>query len=73
MSPDVLERKIAAVITLLAEELGISEEQALDDFYSTQTYNDLASSATDLHLRSDGYIIEEVLSEMKRGKKVEAR
>ena len=69
MSLEVLERKIAAVITLLAEELGISEVQALDYFYSTQTYNDLVNSATDLHLRSDGYIVEEVLAEKKRGMK----
>ena len=68
MSPEVLERKIAAVITLLAEELGISEEQALDYFYTTQTYSDLVNSATDLHLRSDGYIVEEVLAEKRRGK-----
>ena len=69
MSLEVLERKIAAVITLLAEELVISEVQALDYFYSTQTYNDLVNSATDLHLRSDGYIVEEVLAEKKRGMK----
>ena len=69
MSLEVLERKIAAVITLLAEELVISEVQALDYFYSTQTYNDLVNSATDLHLRSDGYIVEEVLAEKKCGMK----
>lgn len=63
MRPDVLERKIAHVIVELAKELHISEERALDLFYASQTYRHLVNPQTDLHLRSNGYIIEEFMRE----------
>lgn len=41
MRDDILERKIARIIILLAEALKISEEQALDMFYASETYCEL--------------------------------
>ena len=60
MRNDILERKIARIIAAIAEERSISEEQALDFFYSTDTYRQLVDSETGLRLMSDGYILEDV-------------
>ena len=49
----------------LASALEIDEEQALDVFYSTETYRQLSDPKYGLHLMSDGYILENVLSELK--------
>lgn len=60
MRNDILERKIARIIAAIAEERAISEEQALDFFYSTDTYRQLVDSDTGLRLMSDGYILEDI-------------
>ena len=60
MRNDIFERKIARIIMAIAEEQDISEEQALDFFYSTDTYRQLADSDTGLRLMSDGYILEDI-------------
>ena len=67
MRDTVLWRKQARIIMALAAELSISEERALDLFYSTKTYRQLSDQKYGLQLMSDGYIVENVLSEL-RGK-----
>ena len=67
MRDTVLWRKQARIIMALAAELSISEERALDLFYSTETYRQLLDPKYGLQLMSDGYIVENVLSEL-RGK-----
>ena len=67
MRDTVLWRKQARIIIALATELTISEERALDLFYSTETYRQLSDPKYGLQLMSDGYIVENVLSEL-RGK-----
>lgn len=67
MRNDVLERKIARIIVALAEERGISEEDALDLFYMTETYQHLVDPETGLRLMSDGYILEEVRERLTGG------
>lgn len=66
MRSEILERKIARIVVLLAKELNVSEEQALDIFYSTETYHQLTNSEYGLHLMSDGYIIEDALQALDR-------
>ena len=61
----VLWRKQARIIFALATELSISEECALDLFYSTETYRQLSDPKYGLQLMSDGYIVENVLSELR--------
>ena len=68
MRDAVLWRKQARIIMALAAELSISEERALDLFYSTETYRQLSAPKYGLQLMSDGYIVENVLAEL-RGKK----
>ena len=65
MRDNVLWRKQTRIIMALASALEIDEEQALDVFYSTETYRQLSDPKYGLHLMSDGYILENVLSELR--------
>ena len=65
MRDNFLWRKQARIIMALASALEIDEEQALDVFYSTETYRQLSDPKYGLHLMSDGYILENVLSELR--------
>ncbi len=53
---------------LCVSALSISEERALDLFYSTNTYRQLSDPKYGLQLMSDGYIVENVLSELRSQK-----
>ena len=64
MRDNVLWRKQARIIMALASALEIDEEQALDVFYSTETYRQLSDPKYGLHLMSDGYILENILTEL---------
>ena len=67
MRDGVLWRKTARIIMELASVLAISGERALDLFYSTKTYRQLSDPKYCLQLMSDGYIVENVLSELRNG------
>ena len=63
MRANVLWRKIARVILLIADELHISEEQALDRFYRSRAYKMLINPRYGLQTMSDVYILDEYLNE----------
>ena len=65
MRKNVLWRKESRIIIALASALSISAERALDLFYSTETYRLLSDPRYGLQLMSDGYIVENVLSELR--------
>ena len=65
MRDRVLWRKQARIILALAAALAIDEERALDLFYSTETYRQLSDPKYGLQLMSDGYIVENVISELR--------
>ena len=65
MRDDVLWRKQARIIMALATALEVDEEKALDIFYSTETYKQLSDAKYGLQLMSDGYILENVIAELK--------
>ena len=65
MRDNVLWRKQARIIMALASVLEIDEEKALDIFYSTETYRQLSEPKYGLQLMSDGYILENVIAELK--------
>lgn len=65
MRDQVLWRKQSHIIMLLAEALHIDEEEALNLFYSTHTYQLLSDPRYGLHLMSDQYIVEDVLRELR--------
>lgn len=64
MRDSVLWRKQSHIIILLAETLQIDAERALDLFYSTNVYQQLADSKSGLQLMSDQYIVENILEEV---------
>ena len=62
MRNTVLWRKQARIIMVLAAELSIDGERALDLFYSATTYRRLSDPKYGLPLMSDGYVVENILS-----------
>lgn len=65
MRDSVLWRKQSRIIMLLAEALQIDAERALDIFYSTKVYQQLSDPKYGLQLMSDGYIMEELIKELR--------
>lgn len=65
MRDTVLWRKQSRIIMLLAEALNIDAERALDLFYSTKIYQLLSDPIYGLQLMSDGYILEELIKELR--------
>ena len=50
---------------LLADALQIDAERALDLFYTTKVYQQLSDPKYGLQLMSDGYILEELIDELR--------
>ena len=50
---------------LLADKLRIDAERALALFYSTRVYQQLSDPKYGLQLMSDGYILEEIIDELR--------
>lgn len=65
MRDNVLWRKQSRIIMLLADMLKISPERALDLYYDTKVYQQMSDPKYGLQLRSDGYIIEEIIKELR--------
>ena len=65
MRDNVLWRKKSVIIMMLARELRVTPERALDLFYSTDVCRQLSDPKTGLQLMSDGYVLEDVLSEIR--------
>lgn len=65
MRDNVLWRKQSRIVMMLANTLCISAERALELFYSTKTYQLLSDPSTGMQLMSDGYIIEDLINELR--------
>ena len=65
MRDNVLWRKQSTIIMMLAKELDISPERALDIFYSTNICRQLSNPKTGLQLMSDGYVLEDTINELQ--------
>ena len=65
MRDTVLWRKQSRIIMLLADALHIDAEKALDLFYSTKIYQQLSDPKYGLQLMSDGYILEDLIDELR--------
>lgn len=66
MRDTVLWRKQSHIIMMLAEALQIDAERALDLFYSTKIYQQLSDPKYGLHLMSDQYILDDIMSEIQQ-------
>ena len=65
MRDTVLWRKQSRIIMMLADALHIDAEEALNLFYSTNTYQQLSDPKYGLQLMSDGYILENLIEELR--------
>ena len=65
MRDTVLWRKQSRILMMLADKLQIDAERALALFYSTKVYQQLVEAKYGLQLMSDGYILEEVIDELR--------
>lgn len=67
-NPVLLQKKYARVVSLLAERVGLSYEQALDVFYHSVTYDLMRNGISDMHCMSDGYLVQDLLDEIHESK-----
>lgn len=65
MRDQVLWRKIARIIILIKDQLGIPVEKAMDLFYRSHTFELLNNPDTGLQLMRDQYILEDFCREME--------
>ena len=64
MRDSVRWRKQSRIVLMLAQELNITEEEALDLFYNSRTYTLFADPSRGLQVMSDRYIVDEILLEV---------
>lgn len=58
--PILLQKKYARIVNALAEAEGIPPLEALDLFYRSKTYQLMREGISDMHARSDAYLVEEL-------------
>lgn len=66
MRDSVLWRKQSRLVMMLAKEMKITPEQALDVFYSSRTAQLLANPDSGLQLMSDQYVFEDLMNELNK-------
>lgn len=67
-NPILLQRKYSRIIEIFAQTENISLEQALDFFYLSELYKEISEGISDMHCRSDQYLMEELDYEWKEAK-----
>jgi hypothetical protein len=60
----LLRRKYPRIIARLAEQRGIPLREAMNIFYRSLTYREMSEGISDMHCRSDEYLVEELCREM---------
>ena len=64
-------KKYARIIAGFAEKEKISLENALDFFYRSEVYQLMSKGISDMHCRSDFYLVEDLENEYRSSKKSE--
>ena len=59
----ILDMKYARIIEILAQQLHISREEAMDLFYNSPVFELIDKGVADLHCRSDQYLADEIIKE----------
>jgi len=59
----LLRHKYLRIIELLKDTKNISYDEALNIFYKSRTYKEMANGISDMHCRSDIYLVEELMLE----------
>lgn len=60
----LLEHKYSNVIVKLSESKQINLREAMDIFYKSYTYQEMREGISDMHCRSDAYLVEEINLEL---------
>ena len=66
----ILQMKYARIVSIFAEQVGISIEDALDFFYRSYTYQMMSHGIADLHCLGDGYLAGLVKEEWEKKHKI---
>lgn len=59
-NPVLLQKKYARIIIMFAKVQCIAEEESLDFFYNSRLYKEISEGISDMHCRSDEYLVEEL-------------
>ena len=65
LSDILMWNKIGRIVALLSERLDISDERALDIFYTSRTNERLHDEHTGLYLMSDHFILDEIILDLQ--------
>lgn len=63
----LLQRKYVRIIVELSQRLDISLAEALDKFMLSKTYLLMQEGIGDSHCLPDGYLVEEIIQEYRKG------
>ena len=61
----ILYMKYARIIEILAQQLHLTREEAMDLFYNSPVFELIDKGVADLHCRSDQYLADEIIKEAK--------
>lgn len=61
----ILDMKYARIIEILAQQLHLTREEAMDLFYNSPVFALIDKGVADLHCRSDQYLADEIIKEAK--------
>lgn len=61
----ILDMKYARIIEILAQQLHLTCEEAMDLFYNSPVFELIDKGVADLHCRSDQYLADEIIKEAK--------
>lgn len=64
----ILQMKYARIVAIFAQRARLSLEDALSFFYDSDTYSLISEGVADLHCRSDEYLADELMLELKDGR-----
>ena len=61
----ILDMKYARIIEILAQQLHLTREEAMDIFYNSPAFELIDKGVADLHCCSDQYLADEIIKEAK--------
>ena len=61
----ILQMKYARIVSIFAEQTGVTLEDALDFFYTSSIYQMMNEGIADMHCRSDNYLAGLLMDERK--------
>ena len=61
-----MDMKYARIIGILAERLHVTREEAMDTFYNSPLFELIDKGVADLHCRSDQYLADEIINDIRQ-------